>query len=46
MVLGQVQLEDGSTVTGFLCEAVAVEDAPDITAYGGWLACMASHPQT
>ncbi|MEV8517104.1 allophanate hydrolase [Dactylosporangium sp. NPDC051484] len=46
MVLGQVRLEDGSTVTGFLCEAVAVEDAPDITAYGGWRAYMASHPRT
>ncbi|MFI5915084.1 allophanate hydrolase [Dactylosporangium sp. NPDC051541] len=45
MVLGQVHLDDRSTVTGFLCEAIAVRDAPDITAYGGWRAYLASLPQ-
>ena len=29
-------------VTGFLCEAVAVAGAPDITAHGGWLAYLRS----
>lgn len=24
------------SVTGFLCEAIAVKEQPDITAYGGW----------
>ncbi|GAA1568997.1 allophanate hydrolase [Dactylosporangium maewongense] len=42
MALGKVHLDDGSTVTGFLCEAVAVADAPDITAHGGWRAYLAS----
>ena len=34
--LGRVELEDGSDVTGFLCEAYATDDAEDITASGGW----------
>jgi allophanate hydrolase len=42
MVLGKVHLDDGSTVTGFLCESVAVGGAPDITAHGGWRAYLAS----
>jgi allophanate hydrolase len=33
-----VELDDGSRHPGFLCEGVAAEHAPDITAYGGWLA--------
>ncbi|MEU6642586.1 allophanate hydrolase [Saccharomonospora sp. NPDC046836] len=38
MGIGPVRLGDGRTVAGFLCEAVALEGAPDITAYGGWRA--------
>lgn len=34
--IGTLILADGSTVQGFLCEAVATEDAEDITALGGW----------
>jgi allophanate hydrolase len=34
--IGTIRLEDGSTVQGFLCEAHAVENAQDITAFGGW----------
>lgn len=34
--LGRVELADGSDVTGFLCEAYAIDDAEDITASGGW----------
>jgi allophanate hydrolase len=34
--IGKVELEDGSLVSGFLCEAHAVEDAVEITAHGGW----------
>ena len=34
--LGRVALDDGTEVTGFLCEAYAVTGAPDITASGGW----------
>ncbi|MEJ1964244.1 MAG: allophanate hydrolase [Gammaproteobacteria bacterium] len=34
--IGKVDLEDGQQVSGFLCEAHAVEGASDITALGGW----------
>jgi allophanate hydrolase len=36
MTIGPVLLEDGTSVPGFLCEPVALSDAPDITVYGGW----------
>ncbi|MFC8429194.1 allophanate hydrolase [Streptomyces sp. NPDC057253] len=36
MALGSVQLSDGSRVPGFLCEPAALENAEDITSYGGW----------
>lgn len=34
--IGQVKLEDGSMVQGFLCEPIAVEGAVDISSWGGW----------
>jgi allophanate hydrolase len=34
--VGKVSLNDGSMVTGFLCETAATEAQPDISAYGGW----------
>ena len=40
--VGKVRLEDGSEVTGFLCEAHAVADARDISEYGGWRAWRAA----
>jgi allophanate hydrolase len=40
MALGPVALEDGRTVTGFLCEPAALEDAEDITAHGSWPAWL------
>lgn len=36
--IGSVTLEDGSSVKGFLCEAIAIGDAEDISAYGDWRA--------
>ncbi|MFW8643389.1 allophanate hydrolase-related protein [Rhizobium beringeri] len=36
--VGKLALEDGSEVTGFLCESTAIDGQPDITAYGGWRA--------
>jgi allophanate hydrolase len=36
MAIGQVLLEDGASVPGFLCEPVALHEAPDITLHGGW----------
>jgi allophanate hydrolase len=40
--LGSLELEDGSTVHGFLCEAHALAGARDITAHGGWRAWLAA----
>src|SRR5262249_28078954 len=34
--IGRVLLDDGTEVAGFLCEAFAVDGAPEITRYGGW----------
>jgi allophanate hydrolase len=38
--VGKVTLEDGSAVTGFLCEAHAVVGAREVTAHGGWRAFL------
>ena len=40
--IGKVRLDDGTTVSGFLCEAHALTGAQDITGYGGWRAYLAS----
>mgnify|MGYP002362693876 FL=1 len=40
--LGSLQLADGSTVHGFVCEAHAVAAATDISHFGGWRAYLAS----
>jgi allophanate hydrolase len=42
MVIGKVELSDGSLVPGFLCEARAIESAIDITGHGGWRAYLAA----
>jgi allophanate hydrolase len=34
--IGKVSLDDGSDVSGFLCEAVELESAEEITRFGGW----------
>jgi allophanate hydrolase len=34
--IGKLELEDGSAVSGFLCESYAVAEARDISAFGGW----------
>ena len=39
--VGKIMLEDGSEVSGFLCEAYALVDAPEITHLGGWRAYVA-----
>jgi allophanate hydrolase len=41
LAIGPVLLEDGMSVPGFLCEPVALSDAPDITVHGGWLHYLA-----
>lgn len=40
--IGAVHLADGTTVPGFLCDALVAADAPDITAWGGWRAWRAA----
>ena len=38
--IGKLELEDGSTVNGFICEGIAVAQSRDITEYGGWRAWL------
>ncbi|MCQ6272429.1 allophanate hydrolase [Pseudarthrobacter sp. R1] len=38
MLLGSVELSDGSRAVGFACDAVAAAGGEDITRYGDWLA--------
>ncbi|MFG2967253.1 allophanate hydrolase [Streptomyces sp. NPDC048288] len=40
MTLGSVELADGTSVPGFLCEPSALTDAEDITHHGGWRAFL------
>ncbi|WIA29936.1 hypothetical protein OEZ86_000035 [Tetradesmus obliquus] len=40
--IGDVLLEEGSIVKGFIGEAYAVAAAPDITHHGGWRAYLAA----
>lgn len=40
--LGTIELADGSWVNGFICEGYALEEAQDVTRYGGWRAYVAS----
>ncbi|MEX3964074.1 allophanate hydrolase [Paraburkholderia sp. EG286B] len=42
LVLGKVELSDGSWVTGFLCEPYGVLSGTDISEFGGWRAWLAS----
>jgi allophanate hydrolase len=42
LTIGMIHLSDGRTVKGFLCEEAAVEDAVNISAFGGWKAYLKS----
>jgi allophanate hydrolase len=44
MLLGAVQLADGSVVTGFFCHASATDGAEDISGFGGWRRYLAAIP--
>ncbi|MEU0942214.1 allophanate hydrolase [Streptomyces canus] len=44
MALGSVELTDGTRIPGFLCEPSALEDAEDITSYGGWRSFLQHRP--
>lgn len=39
--IGTLTLADGTQVQGFLCEPAALDDATDITHFGGWRAYRA-----
>ncbi len=40
--IGRIALEDGTRPAGFLCEAVGLESARDVSQYGGWRAFRAA----
>ncbi|WP_293775772.1 allophanate hydrolase [uncultured Oxalicibacterium sp.] len=40
--IGTLTTADGSSVKGFICEAIGLDGAQDITAFGGWAAYLAS----
>jgi allophanate hydrolase len=42
LTIGMIHLSDGRTVKGFLCEEAAVQDAVNISAFGGWKAYLKS----
>jgi allophanate hydrolase len=43
--IGKVALEDGRSLPGFLCDAVAAAGQPDIGAYGGWRKWLAAQAE-
>ncbi|MEK8128891.1 allophanate hydrolase [Paenibacillus filicis] len=40
--IGKIELRDGRLVSGFVCEAFAVQGAVNITSFGGWRAAVQS----
>jgi allophanate hydrolase len=42
MAIGRVTLIDATSVSGFLVEPAALENAPDISHLGGWRAYLAA----
>ena len=42
LAIGKLELADGSWVSGFVCESIGLEDADDITQFGGWRAYLAT----
>ncbi len=44
LAIGSVLLADGSTEKGFVCEAIGIDGAQDVTAHGGWRAALAARP--
>lgn len=45
MLLGSIELADGSRAVGFACDAVAAIQGEDITRYGDWLAAKDHLPR-
>ncbi len=44
--IGTISLSDGTEVKGFICEAYGLENATDITEFGGWRNFLASEKPT
>ena len=42
LTIGMIHLSDGRAVKGFLCEEAAVQDAVNISTFGGWKAYLKS----
>ncbi|HEY5793361.1 MAG TPA: allophanate hydrolase, partial [Chthoniobacterales bacterium] len=42
LAIGNVQLESGKWVKGFVCEPLALQEARDISEFGGWRAFLAA----
>lgn len=40
--IGRVLLDDGTEVAGFICEPIALDDATEISEFGGWRAYLAA----
>lgn len=40
--IGRIELQDGSMVSGFICEQGGIQGAEDITGFGGWRAYLKS----
>ncbi|HEY4430994.1 MAG TPA: allophanate hydrolase [Paenibacillus sp.] len=38
--IGKIELHDGRIIPGFVCEAIAIEGAEDVTSLGGWRAAI------
>ncbi len=41
--IGSIELDDGSSAQGFICEAAAIAGAEDISRYGGWRNYLSAH---
>ena len=42
LAIGSVLLADGSSVKGFVCEAIGTDGAEDVTVYGDWRAVLSA----
>ena len=42
LTIGMIHLTDGRAVKGFLCEEAALQDAMNISTFGGWKAYLRS----
>ena len=45
LAIGQVELEDGTWVSGFVCQDYALTGARDVSKFGGWRAYLARDEQ-